>query len=90
MITTSNWQDIAIKYIDQLKFKSPKNLQWLPSRIFDDKLLKDLQKDSIVLEKLIKKFGVWDESKDSKLESLYDLITKTHPTQKILVFTEFA
>jgi superfamily II DNA or RNA helicase len=90
VVTTSNWQDIAIKYIDQLKFKSPKNLQWLPSSIFDDKLLKDLQKDSLVLEKLIKKFGVWDESKDSKLESLYDLITKTHPTQKILVFTEFA
>ena len=27
LVTNSNWQDIAIKYIDQLKFKSPKNLQ---------------------------------------------------------------
>ena len=29
-------------------------------------------------------------NRDTKLDALYDLLTKTHPNEKVIVFTQFA
>ncbi len=39
---------------------------------------------------MLKACGSWDASKDAKLEALETLLTKKYPSQKVLIFTQFA
>ena len=39
---------------------------------------------------LLNEFGAWDAKSDGKIASLVDVITQTHPVEKVLVFTEAA
>jgi len=64
--------------------------QWLSPRFFDDDLRKDLLADAEALWGLIAAAGPWDPQRDAKLDALHRLLTKTHPRQKVLVFTQFA
>ena len=34
--------------------------------------------------------GQWDPAKDTKLDALAELLTKKHPNEKVIVFTQFA
>jgi len=86
----ATWNELAKKYLENLQRKAPKNMKWLPSELFKETLRLDLQRDSEILEKLITKFGVWDQSKDSKLDALLNLVTEIHPKEKILIFSEYA
>ena len=56
----------------------------------DQVLEKDLRDDVNALLKVLKKCGEWNASKDAKLEALYSLLVKKHPTDKIIVFSQFA
>jgi len=70
------------------KFK--KRFKWLRSGLFVKELPKDLQSDSSALMWVLRKSGDWDASRDAKLKSLNDLLTRRHPNDKVLVFTQFA
>ena len=50
----------------------------------------DLRNDAQALQGILQKAGEWNEKKDAKLNALVALITKTHPNEKILVFSQFA
>ena len=39
---------------------------------------------------VLKKCGDWEPDRDAKLAKLFDLLPKTHPDEKIFVFTQFA
>ena len=39
---------------------------------------------------MLRRCGEWDPAKDTKLEALHTLLTKKHPDEKVLVFTQFA
>ncbi|MDA8239588.1 MAG: helicase-related protein [Nitrospiraceae bacterium] len=67
-----------------------KRFRWLRSPLFLKDLEKDLRKDIQSLLKVLKKCGDWNSSEDTKLEALFNLISKKHPTEKILVFSQFA
>lgn len=38
----------------------------------------------------LEKCGEWNPDEDTKLKALYELLTKTHPDNKVLIFTQFA
>ncbi len=40
--------------------------------------------------KVLKNAGGWDAGRDAKLQALSALLTKHHPTEKVLVFSQFA
>ena len=67
-----------------------KRFKWLRADLFVAQLKKDLVSDSARLIKIINDCGQWDPGKDTKLSSLIDLLTKTHPKEKIIVFSQFA
>lgn len=50
----------------------------------------DLSKDADALLTLLKQAGTWNSANDAKLNALIQLLTKKHPREKILVFTQFA
>lgn len=64
--------------------------QWLSPAYFREDLKKDLLEDAQALAGVLAKAGDWDPAQDAKLEALFQLLTQTHPQEKVLVFTQFA
>ncbi|RJQ14237.1 MAG: NgoFVII family restriction endonuclease, partial [Nitrospiraceae bacterium] len=67
-----------------------KRFRWLRSSLFLKDLAVDLNKDIESLMRIFLKCGDWIPEKDTKLDALYNLIAKKHPTDKIIVFSQFA
>jgi hypothetical protein len=67
-----------------------KRFRWLRAGLFVKSLSKDLLTDSTALLAILKKSGDWDPGKDFKLKALLGLLTRKHPSEKVLVFTQFA
>ncbi|MHC5933667.1 helicase-related protein [Nostoc sp.] len=79
----SIYQEYTTRY--QRRFK------WLPSTLFDIKKLKrDLLEDAKALINVLQDCGGWNPQTDEKLAGLIKLLTKTHPKDKVLIFTQFA
>jgi superfamily II DNA or RNA helicase len=64
--------------------------KWLRPELFDASLVEDLHKDTESLMNVLQHAGSWDPNYDAKLQELIQLLTKQHPNEKILVFSQFA
>ena len=67
-----------------------KRFKWLQPSLFVPQLAKDLRADIKALLPVLKKCGDWEPGRDAKLQKLLELLTKTHPHEKVLIFTQFA
>ncbi len=74
---------------DLLAAKPPKNMRWLGAHHVDDSFGEDLRHDIDSIEKMLQRFGIWDQANDRKLSALADLILSRHSSEKVLVFTEY-
>ncbi len=70
--------------------KHKKRFRWLRSSLFVKDLAVDLRKDIKSLFKALQKCGKWDAKKDAKLDALFNLLTKEHSKEKVIVFSQFA
>lgn len=73
-------------YASQFK----KRFKWLRPDLFVEQLKKDLTTDSAKLFQILEDCGQWDPAKDTKLNALIELLTKKHPAEKIIIFSQFA
>ncbi len=64
--------------------------KWLRPDLFVKTLSKDLHKDALSLMKILQKCGEWNAEKDAKLAALAGLLIEKHPSEKVIVFTQFA
>jgi hypothetical protein len=78
--------EVYREYATQLK----RRFKWLRPDLFVKDLARDLRSDASALLKVLQKCGEWDPGKDAKLNALFRLLTKRHPDEKIIVFTQFA
>ena len=78
--------EVYAKYASQLK----RRFKWLRPALFVHALADDLRTDTAALLKVLQSCGEWDAAKDAKLNALHQLLTKKHPDDKVLVFTQFA
>ncbi|MBO3463209.1 phospholipase D-like domain-containing protein [Aetokthonos hydrillicola Thurmond2011] len=68
-----------------------RRFKWLRPTLFDIKTLKrDLLADAKALLNVLQRCGNWNSQEDEKFANLVKLLTKTHPKDKILIFTQFA
>ena len=67
-----------------------RRFRWLRSDVFIDTLKTDLQTDADSLLELLQTNGDWQPEQDAKLSALHELLTKTYPEHKVLVFSQFA
>ena len=74
---------------EALKKRNPNNVTWVRPGLFKKDLAADIQHDSDEIRGLLKTYGQWSTDVDSKVGALVDLVTKTHPNEKVLVFTEY-
>ena len=64
--------------------------KWIRPDLFRRSLWKELTDDADALLEILQQYGTWDAEKDAKLNALEDLLTQSHPDDKVLVFTQFA
>lgn len=67
-----------------------RRFKWLRTELFAETLLRDLKQDSDALCAILKAHGTWNAALDRKLAKLFELLTITHPKEKVLIFTQFA
>ena len=77
-----------IYHLYTTQYKS--RFRWIRPDLFHQSLRKDLDDDAHALLKVLQQYGTWDAEKDAKLNALEDLLTQSHPEDKVLVFTQFA
>jgi superfamily II DNA or RNA helicase len=70
--------------------KYKRRFKWLRADLFDETLAKDLRHDATLLMKILTECGEWDWTRDEKLKALVELVSQAHPTDKVLIFTQFA
>lgn len=80
--------DISRRYAS-LEEVNPKELTWVRPSIFTGKLRDELEADTDALRGLLDWYGPWDQSTDSKLTELINLLTNVHPEEKVLIFSEY-
>ena len=90
VLSEQEWKDLGAKALTELKARSPKGVTWVRQSLFTDDLKKKLEADTKVISNLLTQFGIWDQSRDSKLDALQELLEKKHPKEKVLVFSEYA
>jgi superfamily II DNA or RNA helicase len=70
--------------------KERDHFEWIRAGHFKSSLKTQLMKDSDAILKIINMVKEWRQSDDRQLNALHDLCTKSHPKEKILIFTQFA
>jgi hypothetical protein len=75
---------------DTLHDEHARNFDWLRPDVFVDDLAQHLQQDAKRLFSILELAGQWQPDQDHKLAELQKLLTKKHPGQKVLVFSQFA
>ena len=76
------YREYATQY--QRRFK------WLRPTLFTADLQRNLLQDAQNLLQVLVECSTWDASRDAKLGALVDLLTRQHPDEKVLIFTQFA
>lgn len=74
---------------DALVERNPPSVTWVRPELFTAELTKRLQADTDALQALLDSYGPWTSDRDSKMAALIELITVTHPDEKVLIFTEY-
>lgn len=78
--------EVYQRYATQFKSR----FKWLRPDLFVKSLGKDLRDDGENLMKVLSRCGDWKPETDAKLLALFQLLTKKHPNQKVIIFTQFA
>lgn len=75
---------------ETLRTHHARNFDWLRPDVFVEDLVLHLQQDAQRLFSILELAGHWQPDQDQKLAELHKLLTKKHPDQKILIFSQFA
>ena len=67
-----------------------RRFKWLAPTFFQPTLKQALKRDAEALAAVVRMAGRWNPAHDAKLAALALLLTQTHPTEKVLIFTQFA
>jgi superfamily II DNA/RNA helicase len=90
-LTEKSFRQKAVFIYQEYATRYKRRFKWLSPNFLDIKKLKrDLLADSKALMQILQDYGKWNSNQDKKLDALIKLLTKTHPQDKVLIFTQFA
>jgi superfamily II DNA or RNA helicase len=85
---SARWERAEAAY-QALSF-AKSGVKWISSRYFTPELTSALHADNDRLYEVLSLCDGWNPEHDTKLVALYNLITRQHPKEKILIFSQFA
>ena len=88
--TESDYRQRAAQVYAQYAGPLKRRFKWLRATLFTPTLRKHLSDDAHALLGVLGICGYWQPEADAKLNALADLLTRQHPNEKVLVFTQFA
>jgi superfamily II DNA or RNA helicase len=88
--TIADFKKRAAEVYKQYSTQFKTRFKWLRPDLFVPSLANDLATDGRKLLDVLKQCGDWKPDTDAKLDSLFALLTKQHPNEKVLIFTQFA
>ncbi len=88
--TTDNFRARAAEIYDRYTAEYRRRFKWIRPDLFAAALADDLASDARLLIDILQSYGTWDAAADEKLNALENLLTQSHPSEKVLVFTQFA
>lgn len=94
-LNAGNWTDRAFQERATATYnlyqrQYGRRFKWLPAGLFRAALAEHLRDDATALLNVLRDSGPWDPARDEKLKALLGLVQRTHPHDKVLVFTQFA
>lgn len=90
VFTPEAYQERARKAYQLYRTQYQRRFKWIRSTLFTPALSAQLRQDAGQLIGVLQTSGAWDAGHDRKLERLHQLLTRDHPNEKVLVFTQFA
>jgi len=87
---TADFKQRAAEVYQQYATQFKSRFTWLRPDLFVKSLRKDLDDDAASLLKVLTGCGDWKHNTDAKLDALFNLLTKKHAKEKVIVFTQFA
>lgn len=88
--TPAEFQQRAAALYNDYQQHYASRFRWLRPERFDQTLTQHLREDAHALLQVLNLAGEWNPDADAKLRALHRLLTKTHPHEKVLIFTQFA
>ncbi|MGH2522998.1 MAG: C-terminal helicase domain-containing protein, partial [Anaerolineales bacterium] len=90
VFTPEAYQQRARQAYPLYRTQYQRRFKWLGSTLFTPALKTQLRQDAGQLIGVLQTSGAWEAGRDRKLERLHQLLTRDHPNEKVLVFTQFA
>lgn len=84
------YKNLAEKHYQEITTDKNNKYDWISCNLLSDTLKEHLIQDTKNIISILEIGKNWDPNKDKKLNSLEELCQKTHKTDKILIFTQFA
>ncbi len=88
--TVADFQRRAAQVYAEYTEQYRRRFKWLRAGLFMPTLREHLRRDAQELTRVLNECGTWDAARDAKLNELAALLTRTHPNEKVLIFTQFA
>ncbi|MCK4794631.1 MAG: SWF/SNF helicase family protein, partial [Desulfobacteraceae bacterium] len=88
--TEADFRERASEIYELYDRKYKSRFKWLRPNLFIKKLTRDLRADALKLVGILETNGDWNPDRDAKLAALVNLLEEKHPSEKVLVFTQFA
>ena len=88
--TADDFRARAAQIYERYTTEYRRRFKWIRPNLFTDDLAEDLASDAYRLIEILQSYGAWDAAADEKLNALENLLVQSHPSEKILVFTQFA
>ncbi len=90
MLDENSYFNQAGKIYSALSSHHKKSYNWIRSEFFSETFKSALISDSKDLLRIIHLIKKWDPEKDRQLDALHELCTRSHPKEKVLIFTQYA
>jgi len=83
-------RDVAARLYERYRQEYADRFDWLDAKFFRPELADALRSDADALHRIWQQAGTWNPETDAKLNELERLLTRRHPREKVLIFTQFA
>ncbi|NUN09523.1 MAG: NgoFVII family restriction endonuclease [Ignavibacteriaceae bacterium] len=90
LFTGEDYYRLAAEVYEAFAGYLNRKFDWINHALFIEKLKTDLKDDARILLEVLNLGHDWNPAEDRKINSLYNLLTRKHSKEKILVFTQFA